>query len=94
MKKEKEDVDCGFKIGDKIRHKKHGFEGTIEKFDWCGIERAVLIPNGKANKGWYIYTLQDIELVNPVVKEDMKPEPIVPKKRGRKKKERETGESN
>lgn len=36
----------------------------------------VLCPNGKANRGWYIYTLDQIEIVKEAVKKDMEPEQI------------------
>lgn len=75
MAKDK-DINQGFKIGDQIRHKKNGYEGVISRLEWSGGIRAALCPNGKANRGWYIYTLDQIEIVKEAVKKDMEPEQI------------------
>ncbi len=75
LKKQREGIDQGFKAGDKVRHIKNGFEGIIHRLDWAGSDRAALVPTGKADRGWHVYILDDIELVQEAIKETMKLEP-------------------
>jgi hypothetical protein len=73
-KQHKEGIDQGFHIGDRVRHKKNGYEGLISRFEWNGGIRSALCPSGKKNQSWYIYGLNEIEIIEP--NKDIKPEPI------------------
>ncbi len=57
------DINSGFKVGDRIKHKKSGFIGSITDFEWTGMNRSALVPSGKSNKSLYIYGLNEIELM-------------------------------
>ncbi len=73
MAKDKDD-DQGFHVGDNIRHKKNGFEGIIDRLKWSGGVRSAFVKSGKPNNSWYIYGLDEIELIKVVEKKDIAPE--------------------
>lgn len=70
MAKEK-DINNGFKIGDIVKHKS-GVQGRINQFEWSGIRRAA-VENEAAN-GYYIISVEELELVSRPEKEEIKDE--------------------
>jgi len=75
MSKEK-DINNGFMLGDIVKHKKGGIEGTIREFEWSGIRRAAV--ETEQSKGYYIISVEDLELV-------FRPEKEVKNEKGSKK---------
>jgi hypothetical protein len=75
-------MNKGFCVGDRIRQKKSGFEGIIDRLEWNGGERSALVSSGKKNGSLYILPLTDLEVVKAA--KEMEPEEVKP----------EIGESN